>query len=188
MRRWTLLWLPLSPQLQLLLLRFWAWQGPVYLRQGRVEGEVKVTRERSDEQFGWARERSEEQYREARERSEEQYREARERSEEQYRELRSWAEAQFREARERSEEQYRELRSWAEAQFREARERSDAPARGDIGGNPAADRRRPHPFPRAGRRHHLPGAAAVHPAGAGVAATVSECAVICGATPPDLPG
>ena len=85
--------------------------GPVYLRQGRVEGElkitreeVKLTRERSDEQFGWARERSDEQYRE----------------------LRSWAETQFRESRERSDEQYRELRAWTEAQFREARERADA--------------------------------------------------------------
>ena len=77
--------------------------GPIYLRQGRVEGEIKATRERSDDQFGWARERSDAQYRE----------------------LREWAEGQFREARERSDAQHRELRDWAEAQFREARERSD---------------------------------------------------------------
>ena len=36
--------------------------GPVYLRLGRVEGEVKATRERSDDQFGWARERSDVQH------------------------------------------------------------------------------------------------------------------------------
>ncbi len=89
--------------------------APVYLRQGRVEGEIKATRERSDDQFKWARERSEELYREARERSEEQYRE-----------LRDWAEVQFKEARERSDAHNRELRDWAEVQFRESRERSDA--------------------------------------------------------------
>ena len=43
--------------------------GPVYLRLGRLEGEVKAGRERSDEQFREARERSDEQFREARERS-----------------------------------------------------------------------------------------------------------------------
>ena len=71
--------------------------GPVYLRQGRVEGEIKATRERSDEQ-----------YREARERSEERFRELRERSDAQYRELKDWAEAQFRESRERSDAQHTE--------------------------------------------------------------------------------
>ena len=60
--------------------------GPVYLRLGKVEGEVKANRERSDEQF----------------------RESRQRSEEQYRELRTWAEAEFREAREHSDAQHAE--------------------------------------------------------------------------------
>ena len=36
--------------------------GPVYLRLGRVEGEVKANRERSDEQFREARERSDVQH------------------------------------------------------------------------------------------------------------------------------
>ena len=71
--------------------------GPVYLRQGRVEGEVKATRERSDDQFAWARERSEEQYRE----------------------LRAWAEAQFKESRERSDAQHAET-------LREIRRLTDA--------------------------------------------------------------
>ena len=78
--------------------------GPVYLRQGRVEGEIKATRERSDDQFGWARERSDAQYKE----------------------LREWAEGQFRESRERTDAQHQELKEWAEGQFRESRERSDA--------------------------------------------------------------
>ena len=39
--------------------------GPVYLRLGKVEGEVKANRERSDEQFREARERSDVQFREA---------------------------------------------------------------------------------------------------------------------------
>ena len=82
--------------------------GPVYLRLGRLEGEVKAGRERSDEQYREARERSDEQYREARERSEERYRELRERSDAQFRELRDWAEAQFRESRERSDAQHAE--------------------------------------------------------------------------------
>ena len=34
--------------------------GPVYLRLGKLEGEVKAGRERSDEQFRGARERSDE--------------------------------------------------------------------------------------------------------------------------------
>ena len=89
--------------------------GPVYLRQGRVEGEIKATRERSDDQFGWARERSDGQFKQVRERSDAHHRE-----------LRDWAEAQFKEARERSDTQHRELRDWAEAQFKEVRERSDA--------------------------------------------------------------
>ena len=71
--------------------------GPVYLRLGRLEGEVKAGRERSDEQ-----------YREARERSDERYRELRERSDAQFRELRDWAEGQFRESRERSDAQHAE--------------------------------------------------------------------------------
>ena len=60
--------------------------GPVYLRLGRLEGEVKAGRERSDEQ----------------------YRESRERSDAQHRELRDWAEGQFRESRERSDAQHAE--------------------------------------------------------------------------------
>lgn len=71
--------------------------GPVYLRQGRVEGEIKVTRERSDDQFGWARERSDAQYKE----------------------LREWAEGQFRESRERSDAQHAET-------LREIRRLTDA--------------------------------------------------------------
>ena len=58
--------------------------GPIYLRQGHVEGEVKATRERSDDQFGWARERSGAQYKELRERTDDQFRQARERSDAQH--------------------------------------------------------------------------------------------------------
>ena len=82
--------------------------GPVYLRLGHLEGEVKAGRERSDTQF-----------RESRERSDSQYRELREWSDSQYRELRDWAEAQFRESRERSDPQFREARERADAQHAE---------------------------------------------------------------------
>ena len=71
--------------------------GPVYLRLGRLEGDVKAGRERSDEQ----------------------YRESRERSDAQYRELRDWAEGQFRESRERTDAQFREARERADAQHAE---------------------------------------------------------------------
>ena len=74
--------------------------GPVYLRLGRLEGEVKATRERSDDQFGWARERSDAQYKELREITEERYRELRERSDAQYKELREITEERYRELRE----------------------------------------------------------------------------------------
>ena len=47
--------------------------GPVYLRLGRLEGEVKAGRERSDDQFREARERSDNQLRETRERSDAQH-------------------------------------------------------------------------------------------------------------------
>ncbi len=78
--------------------------SPVYLRLGRLEGEITASRERSDAQYA----------------------EAKERSDAQHRELREWAEIQFRESRERSDAQYRELRERSEAQYRELRERSDA--------------------------------------------------------------
>lgn len=84
--------------------------SPVYLRLGRLEGEVTATRERSGAQYAEAKERSDAQYRELLER---------------HRELKEWAEGEFRESRERSEAQYRELREWAEGQFRESRERSE---------------------------------------------------------------
>ncbi len=71
--------------------------GPVYLRLGHLEGEVKAGRERSDDR-----------YRELRERTEAQHAEARERTEDRYRELREWAEGQFREARERADAQHAE--------------------------------------------------------------------------------
>ena len=54
--------------------------GPVYLRLGKVEGEVKANRERSDEQFREARERSDAQHQELLERQ----REQRERSDAQH--------------------------------------------------------------------------------------------------------
>ena len=85
--------------------------APIYLRLGRLEGEIVATRERPNEQF-----------REARERSDEQFRVAQERSEAQYKELREHSDAQHRELLER----HKELRGWAEGQFRESRERSDA--------------------------------------------------------------
>ena len=71
--------------------------GPVYLRLGRLEGEVKAGRERSDDQFREARERSDDQFREARERSDDQFREARERSDNQLREARERSDAQHAE-------------------------------------------------------------------------------------------
>ena len=61
--------------------------GPVYLRLGRLEGEVKAVRERSDEQFREARERSDTQYQQLREHIEDRFREYRERSDAQHAEV-----------------------------------------------------------------------------------------------------
>ena len=47
--------------------------GPIYLRLGRLEGEVKAGRERSDDQYRELRERMDAQYRELRERSDAQH-------------------------------------------------------------------------------------------------------------------
>ena len=58
--------------------------GPVYLRLGKLEGEVKAGRERSDDQFREARERSDTQYQQLRDRTEAQFRELRERSDAQH--------------------------------------------------------------------------------------------------------
>ena len=93
--------------------------GPVFLRQGRVEGELKATRERSDDQFGWARDRTDAQYKELREWAEGQFKQARERSDAQYKELREWAEGQFKQARERSDAQHKELLERSDAQHAE---------------------------------------------------------------------
>ena len=61
--------------------------GPVYLRLGRLEGEVKAGRERSDEQFREARERSDTHYAELRERTDLQFAQLRERSDSQHAEV-----------------------------------------------------------------------------------------------------
>ncbi len=71
--------------------------GPVYLRLGRLEAEMKSGRERSDDQYRETRERTDDQYRELRERTDDQYRELRERIDDQYRELRERSGAQHAE-------------------------------------------------------------------------------------------
>ena len=55
------------------LVAFVGLAAPVYLRLGKLEGEVKAGRERSDEQYREARERSDEQFRESCERSDAQH-------------------------------------------------------------------------------------------------------------------
>ena len=61
--------------------------GPVYMRVGRLEAEVRAGRERSNEQFREVRERSDEQFREVRERTDEQFAQAQQRSDAQHAEV-----------------------------------------------------------------------------------------------------
>ena len=71
--------------------------GPVYLRLGRLEAEVKAGRERADAQYTEGRERADAQYWEGRERADAQYREGREHTD-----------ALFAQARERADAQHAE--------------------------------------------------------------------------------
>ena len=71
--------------------------GPVYLRLGRLEAEVKSGRERTDDQ-----------YKEISERTDAQFKDSRERTDAQFKEMREWAESQFAQLRERSDTQHTE--------------------------------------------------------------------------------
>ena len=82
---------------------------PVYVRLGRLEGEVTSNRERSNEQFRQAREWSDEQFIEARERPDTQYAALRERFEVEFRQHRERTDLQFAQLRERSDSQHAEV-------------------------------------------------------------------------------
>ena len=61
--------------------------GPVYLRLGKLEGEVKAGRERADDQYGQAREHTDALFAQAREHTDALFAQARERADVQHAEV-----------------------------------------------------------------------------------------------------